>query len=57
MYVVATGSGHEIHLYQPDPVVGAVERVVVAVRDRVPLAQARPERGREAECCALTRTN
>ncbi len=44
MYVVATGSGHEIHLYQPDPVVGAVERVVVAVRDRVPLAQARPER-------------
>jgi len=44
MYVVATGSGHEIHLYQPDTVVGAVERVVVAVRDRVPLAQARPER-------------
>ncbi len=44
MYVVATGSGHEIHLYQPDTVVGAVERVVVTVRDRVPLAQARPER-------------
>jgi len=36
-YVIAAGSGHEIHLYQPDVVVGAVERVVRAVRDRVPL--------------------
>jgi len=40
VYVVARGSGHEIHLYQPDVVVRAVERVVGAVRRRVPLAQA-----------------
>jgi pimeloyl-ACP methyl ester carboxylesterase len=39
MYVIATGSGHEIHLYQPDVVVRGVERVVVALRERVPLVQ------------------
>jgi pimeloyl-ACP methyl ester carboxylesterase len=41
MYVMATGSGHEIHLYQPDVVVRGVERVVGALRERVPLAQTR----------------
>ena len=44
IYVIATGSGHEIHLYQPDVVVRGVERVVVALRQRVPLAQTRSGR-------------
>jgi pimeloyl-ACP methyl ester carboxylesterase len=44
VYVIATGSGHEIHLYQPDVVVRAVAQVLVALRDRVPVAQARSER-------------
>lgn len=43
VYVVAAGSGHEIHLYQPDVVVRGVERVVTALRDHVPLAQTRSE--------------
>lgn len=33
-FVVASGSGHEIHLYQPDTVVRAIERAVLAVRNR-----------------------
>lgn len=37
LYITATGSGHEIHLYQPDQVVGAIGRAVGAVRNRVPL--------------------
>jgi len=31
--VVAKGSGHEIHLYQPDTVVDAIRRLVVPLRD------------------------
>ena len=41
MYMIATGSGHEIHLYQPDVVVRGVARVAMAVRERLPLAQTR----------------
>jgi hypothetical protein len=32
VHITATGSGHEIHLYQPDMVVQALERGVAAVR-------------------------
>jgi len=39
LYITATGSGHEIHLYQPDQVVRAIERAVMAVRKSIPLAQ------------------
>jgi pimeloyl-ACP methyl ester carboxylesterase len=39
LYVIADGSGHEIHLYKPSAVVDAVERLVAATRDRVPLTQ------------------
>lgn len=39
VHITATGSGHEIHLYQPDPVVQAVARGVSAVRTRVPLSR------------------
>ena len=38
-HVTALGSGHEIHLFQPDAVIRAVSRVVTAVRERVPLAR------------------
>jgi pimeloyl-ACP methyl ester carboxylesterase len=37
MHITATGSGHEVHLFQPDVVVQAVARVVTAVRTRRPL--------------------
>ena len=37
VHVTATGSGHEIHLYQPDLVVEAVLRTVSAIRKRVSL--------------------
>jgi pimeloyl-ACP methyl ester carboxylesterase len=40
VHITATGSGHEIHLYQPDLVVKAVLRAVSAVRNRVPLSRA-----------------
>jgi pimeloyl-ACP methyl ester carboxylesterase len=33
-FVVAVGSGHEIHLYQPDTVVRAIETIHAAVRNR-----------------------
>jgi pimeloyl-ACP methyl ester carboxylesterase len=33
-FVVASGSGHEIHLYQPDAVVEAIEQTVVSLRNR-----------------------
>jgi pimeloyl-ACP methyl ester carboxylesterase len=33
-FVVAAGSGHEIHLYQPDTVVRAIETIRAAVRSR-----------------------
>ena len=38
LYITATGSGHEIHLYQPEVVVRALVRAGGAVRDRVPLS-------------------
>jgi pimeloyl-ACP methyl ester carboxylesterase len=38
IHIIATGSGHEIHLYQPEVVIRALARVVSAVRARVPLA-------------------
>lgn len=44
MYIVAEGSGHEIHLYQPKVMVEAIERVVRAVRNRVPLSRAAQRR-------------
>jgi pimeloyl-ACP methyl ester carboxylesterase len=37
VHVTAAGSGHEIHLYQPDLVVQALVRGLSAVRNRVPL--------------------
>jgi pimeloyl-ACP methyl ester carboxylesterase len=37
-HVVALGSGHEIHLYQPDLVVRSLLRATSAVRNRVPLS-------------------
>lgn len=40
VHIIATGSGHEIHLYQPDRVVQAVVRGVVAVRNGVPVSRA-----------------
>ena len=39
LYVVAAGSGHEIHLYQPYLVTRTLERIVLAVRNRIPLGQ------------------
>jgi pimeloyl-ACP methyl ester carboxylesterase len=33
-FVVATGSGHEIHLYQPDTVIRAIETIRAVVRRR-----------------------
>jgi pimeloyl-ACP methyl ester carboxylesterase len=39
LHLTATGSGHEIHLFQPDLVVQAVLRAVSAVRNRVPLSR------------------
>jgi pimeloyl-ACP methyl ester carboxylesterase len=38
LHITATGSGHEIHLYQPDTVVQALFQVVSAVRNKVPLS-------------------
>jgi pimeloyl-ACP methyl ester carboxylesterase len=37
-HITATGSGHEIHLYQPDAVVQGVSRAVSAVRNGVSLS-------------------
>jgi pimeloyl-ACP methyl ester carboxylesterase len=37
VHVTAAGSGHEIHLCQPDRVVQAVMQAVLAVRNQVPL--------------------
>jgi pimeloyl-ACP methyl ester carboxylesterase len=37
LHIEATGSGHEIHLFQPDRVVDGVARAVSAVRTRDPL--------------------
>jgi pimeloyl-ACP methyl ester carboxylesterase len=38
LHVTASGSGHEIHLYQPDIVVQAIERVVSSVRNGTSLS-------------------
>ena len=38
LHVTASGSGHEIHLFQPDRVVQAVQQAVSAVRNRTPLS-------------------
>jgi pimeloyl-ACP methyl ester carboxylesterase len=35
LHIIATGSGHEIHLYQPDLVVQTILRAVSATRNRV----------------------
>jgi pimeloyl-ACP methyl ester carboxylesterase len=37
VHITAAGSGHEIHLFQPDQVVQTLVRVVSAVRKRLPL--------------------
>jgi pimeloyl-ACP methyl ester carboxylesterase len=37
VHITAGGSGHEIHLYQPDAVVQALAQMVSAVRNRTPL--------------------
>lgn len=39
VHIVATGSGHEIHLYQPDRVTDAITRILSAVRNHTPLAR------------------
>jgi pimeloyl-ACP methyl ester carboxylesterase len=38
LHISATGSGHEIHLYQPDAVVSALKQIILSVRKGVPLA-------------------
>lgn len=40
VHITATGSGHEIHLYQSETVVKALSQAVSAVRNRVPLSSA-----------------
>ena len=39
VHITAAGSGHEIHLYQPDKVVDAVARTLSAARTQTPLAR------------------
>ena len=39
LHVEATGSGHEIHLFQPERVIEGISRAVRAVRTRSPLIQ------------------
>jgi hypothetical protein len=38
LHVTATGSGHEIHLYQPDLVVKTLPRAVLSIRNGNPLS-------------------
>ena len=38
IHMTAAGSGHEIHLFQPDMVVQAVQRELVSIRGHVPVA-------------------
>lgn len=40
VHITAAGSGHEIHLYQPDHVVQGLLQIVEAVRNHVPLSRA-----------------
>jgi pimeloyl-ACP methyl ester carboxylesterase len=42
VHITATGSGHEIHLYQPEVVVQALLRVVRAVRTHASLSRTNP---------------
>jgi hypothetical protein len=37
IHVTATGSGREIHLYQPDLIAETLVRAVLAIRTRTPL--------------------
>lgn len=37
LHITATGSGHEIHLYQPNTVVRALSQAVSAIRNKFPL--------------------
>jgi len=37
LHVTAAGSGHEIHLYEPEVVIAALARTVQAIRSRTPL--------------------
>ena len=37
-HIIATGSGHEIHLHQPDRVTEALMKAVLAVRNAIPLS-------------------
>jgi pimeloyl-ACP methyl ester carboxylesterase len=37
LHIEATGSGHEIHLFQPDRVIEGISRAVLAVRTGAPL--------------------
>lgn len=39
MHITAQGSGHEIHLFQPDVVVDGLTRMVRAMRKRIPLSK------------------
>jgi pimeloyl-ACP methyl ester carboxylesterase len=39
IHITAAGSGHEIHLYQPNKVVDAIARTVAAARSKSPLAR------------------
>ena len=38
VHVTATGSGHEIHLYEPDLVVQTVVQAVSAIRNQTPVS-------------------
>ena len=38
LHVTATGSGHEVHLYQPDLVVKTLSRAIFAIRNETPLS-------------------
>jgi pimeloyl-ACP methyl ester carboxylesterase len=42
-HITAQGSGHEIHLFQPDVVVDGLTRMVETVRKRVPLSKTSPK--------------
>jgi pimeloyl-ACP methyl ester carboxylesterase len=39
IHITATGSGHEVHLYQPDRVVDALKKIVFAIRNKIPLSK------------------
>jgi pimeloyl-ACP methyl ester carboxylesterase len=45
VHMVAAGSGHEIHLYQPDTVVRAIHQAVSAVRGHTALSASAPQAG------------